>query len=582
MIKLILIFSFPIYIYSQQCQQGGVFIGKGFPCQAGEYEIVFEDNFDGNTLDLSIWELQPWGSGGLAEYNQLENVQVSNGTAKILAKNEFVEGKRYISYDADDFILDDGLPNKRDYFYTSSNIWSKEKFLHGKYEIRCRLPSGKGFWPAFWTYGGNRWNELDVFEIHENNFDQFTCNIHHDYDGDGKSEQCNFATETSYDFSDWHVFTCEFQEYMVSWYIDGNLMRTEYRYMTASGTPIHCDEEIGNGLVFEDQAYPRESMSIIFNLAVEKDEFAPDETTQFPSIFEIDYIRFYEKKEGCSGCLESMYYQNTEGLPTITRTRSYIEAGENTKVKVDQSVVFKAQNNIKLSPGFKVELGGYFKGKIKNCKVDNYEEVALNYIGNNAVEGYQIDKCTNPEYYINASGALYYSVSVYTLSGQLVGEQIGQVTSNYIFIHNFFSNVTGTYEVRQSLLNCSDSDYKVYNLYVYSSCQMNLVDNDDFNMIHQEVALEKTIKKQNIIDERQDPSSGKMSVYPIPTKDEVYILSQEKLNQVLLLNINNEILLQKSFDTTVGSINLSFYPAGVYYLKVVDSYEVKYFKILKI
>jgi beta-glucanase (GH16 family) len=49
--------------------------------------------------------------------------------------------------------------------FSSGEIWTDEKFFHGVYTARVKLPKGKGFWPAFWLYSGNPWNEIDIFEF---------------------------------------------------------------------------------------------------------------------------------------------------------------------------------------------------------------------------------------------------------------------------------------------------------------------------------------------------------------------------------------------------------------------------------
>ncbi len=117
---------------------------------------MFEDNFDGNTLDLSTWEIRPWSQGALDEgstrqYYTLDNAIVSNGRLKIVAKKETIQ-RRADSYELDTVILSDGLPNLRTYYYTSSNIWTtKSTFSYGKFEARIKLAKGKGFWFCWYS-----------------------------------------------------------------------------------------------------------------------------------------------------------------------------------------------------------------------------------------------------------------------------------------------------------------------------------------------------------------------------------------------------------------------------------------------
>lgn len=73
-------------------------------CNANNYRLVFEDNFNGSTLDLNKWELQAWGQGSLngESSNQIytlepDNIEVSNGTLKITAVNQ-PKTRRAINY----------------------------------------------------------------------------------------------------------------------------------------------------------------------------------------------------------------------------------------------------------------------------------------------------------------------------------------------------------------------------------------------------------------------------------------------------------------------------------------------------
>lgn len=295
-------------LFPSNCQRFGAYlIPSSIPsCNTNDYVLVFEDNFNGNSLDTTKWQIQPWGQGALygnggrnQEYNSLDNIEVSNGTLKIIAKKETVT-KRAIYWKPDSEVLSDGLPNLRTYNYTSSNIWTKNKFFHGKYEMRCRVPNGMGFWPAFWVFGGQRWNEIDFFEIYGDNIDEYTCNIHHDYDGDGCSEKCPYSNDNLADFSQWHTFTCEFSSMKIVWSIDNSPVRILYRISTISGWVIDCGESVAQGVYAALKSWPIENMYIIANMAIETGDKSPNDNTVFPAVFEIDYIRYYKKKDCCN------------------------------------------------------------------------------------------------------------------------------------------------------------------------------------------------------------------------------------------------------------------------------------------
>jgi beta-glucanase (GH16 family) len=126
------------------------------------YQLVWEDNFDGNSLDSSKWNIEErvgvWNTGGNKEFQHYrkENVSVGNdGEGKncliITAKKEAYNG----------------------YKYTSGRVNTKGKvaFRRGKLEAMIKIPNlANGLWPAFWTLGytSKGWpdcGEIDVLEM---------------------------------------------------------------------------------------------------------------------------------------------------------------------------------------------------------------------------------------------------------------------------------------------------------------------------------------------------------------------------------------------------------------------------------
>ncbi len=121
---------------------------------------IWADEFDNPGLpDSSKWSYDVgsqhngWGNQELQYYTEADpkNVEVKDGYLHIHALPEQKEG------------LD----------YTSARLVSKGKgdFLYGRFEVRAKVPAGKGTWPAVWMlptdwiYGG--WpnsGEIDILE----------------------------------------------------------------------------------------------------------------------------------------------------------------------------------------------------------------------------------------------------------------------------------------------------------------------------------------------------------------------------------------------------------------------------------
>ncbi|HET6783508.1 MAG TPA: glycoside hydrolase family 16 protein [Pseudoxanthomonas sp.] len=118
---------------------------------------VWQDEFDyTGAPDPAKWGYDiggdGWGNNELQYYtDSTDNAFAADGVLTIAARKEKKEGRDY----------------------TSARVVSKGKgdFLYGRFEIKAKLPSGKGTWPALWmlptdqTYGG--WpnsGEIDIME----------------------------------------------------------------------------------------------------------------------------------------------------------------------------------------------------------------------------------------------------------------------------------------------------------------------------------------------------------------------------------------------------------------------------------
>jgi beta-glucanase (GH16 family) len=108
--------------------------------------LVWSDEFDKNgAVDNAKWHHQTklpndgsWYNGEIQHYtNRTSNAFTENGFLKIVAKKET--------------FTDQG----RTKAYTSARLNSKFTFKYGKVEIRAKLPSGVGTWPALWMLGKN-------------------------------------------------------------------------------------------------------------------------------------------------------------------------------------------------------------------------------------------------------------------------------------------------------------------------------------------------------------------------------------------------------------------------------------------
>jgi beta-glucanase (GH16 family) len=266
-------------------------------CWDYPYILVFQDEFDGPDLDLdqTKWtgRWNQGSTGDVQEYNMLGNVTVLNGKATVTAKSETIWGLADPAFDAA-HIMGDGEPNYRQFNFTSANVWSKYIFEHGYYEIMCKVPSVSGYWPAFWLYNevGGVNNELDIFEMMNNNAHEASLTIHN-------GDQCGRVHDDGTDYSDgMHKFAALWDDWMIIWYIDDIPVQYTYKWyhpLMPFGISCQNNEEYGPLVGRINGTFPNAPMSIIFNLAVR--DGVPTSTPQ--QTMEIEYIRFYQARMNC-------------------------------------------------------------------------------------------------------------------------------------------------------------------------------------------------------------------------------------------------------------------------------------------
>lgn len=228
------------------------------------WELTFSDEFEGEQLDYEKWiPKDPWGferNDELQGYVQ-KAFHLEDGILKIRCEKEasFYSGK------------------KRDYRSGMMTTLGRFSQKYGRFEIRCRVPAGKGLWPAFWLLADKplSWPpEIDILEILGENPRRIYFSHHWaDAQNPGGDSKSMTAEVDGADFSKkFHTLTLEWEEDEMRWYIDG--------------VEKHRSRE----------QVPARSMFLLVNLAVGGWAEAPDSTTPFPSDFEIDYVRVWSKK----------------------------------------------------------------------------------------------------------------------------------------------------------------------------------------------------------------------------------------------------------------------------------------------
>ncbi|CAG2105366.1 unnamed protein product [Medioppia subpectinata] len=263
------------------------FIGRGY----GEWALVWEDNFEGDSLDEDKWSYETgaepnWGNHELQYYteDQEKNVRVENGHLVIQARPE-VKGKSQ---------------------FTSGRLDTTESWTRGRFVISAKLPKGKHLWPAIWmmpkedTYGD--WpasGEIDIMELRGQHPDTVEATAH--YGGAFPNNIFSGSPETKFsDFSTaFHEFALEWDENELRWYVDGKqYFKTNVHKDLWSHKGKDPYTKIGQP--FDKPFY------LILNVAVGGDFFpvdeygpqvTPAEAKQWSKpTMEVDFVKVYQQK----------------------------------------------------------------------------------------------------------------------------------------------------------------------------------------------------------------------------------------------------------------------------------------------
>ena len=284
---------------------------------ADAYKLVWEDEFDGDQLNMNDWNFEyhepGWVNAELQEYGDSpKNTYVKDGNLYIQAIKEIIDGKPY---------------------YTSGriNTQGKHDFQYGRFEVRAKVPSGKGFLPAFWmmptdeSYYGQwpKCGEIDVMEVHGSALSTTYGTLHFGEPHTQKQGSYTLPDGQKNFGEDFHVFACEWDPDEFRFYMDDVLFYTVNDWFTKKAG-------------FGESAYPApydQPFYMILNLAVGGSWVGyPDEDAVFGdnAQFVIDYVRVYQKD---SYDLDVNKPENEVKLRDPDETGNYIVNGDFAKAE---------------------------------------------------------------------------------------------------------------------------------------------------------------------------------------------------------------------------------------------------------
>ena len=186
---------------------------------------------------------------------------------------------------------------------TSGRITTQNKhdFTYGRFEARAKVPSGKGYLPAFWLmatdeglYG--QWpkcGEIDIMEVMGQDTSKSYHTIHYGYSaGSGHKENQGSKTLSENDFADdYHVFRMDWEPGKITWFVDDEQVYTTNDWYTGADEA----SQLTYPAPFDQDFY------VILNLAVGGSwvGYPTDEVYEHMNedSYDVDYVRVYQKSE---------------------------------------------------------------------------------------------------------------------------------------------------------------------------------------------------------------------------------------------------------------------------------------------
>ncbi len=244
--------------------------------------LIWSDEFDGEgVINKEKWfqqtTLPPGGSwwGGLLQHytDSVTNSYVKDGYLHLVAKKEAFDDQGQLKQ------------------YTAARLNSKFTFTYGRIEIRAKLPTGNGTWPAIWMlnknidedgaywdnegFGTTKWpscGEIDILEHWGKNQDYISSAVHnassYGYHVTNVAGRKVNGVSTTF-----HNYTLEWSEEKMIFSVDGV---EHFRYQPS---------------LKNADTWPYDApYYILLNIAIEAD--IDPNFTESPMV--VDYIRIYQ------------------------------------------------------------------------------------------------------------------------------------------------------------------------------------------------------------------------------------------------------------------------------------------------
>jgi beta-glucanase (GH16 family) len=251
------------------------------------YQLVWSDEFDySGRPDSTKWTYeQGFVRNEELQWYQPDNVFCENGLLVVEGRKETIPNPNYKPGSTD------WMENRKEATFTSASVTTKglHSWRYGRFEIKAKIKAQDGLWPAIWSLGSNHeWpagGEIDIMEY---------------YNGYILANAAWAGAQR------WPALWDDFRKPVTSfndpeWADKFHIWKMDWTY---DSIKIYVDDELLNTISLDKTINQRGSVSnpfretsqfLILNLAIGGTAGGDPSDTPFPSRYEIEYVRVYQK-----------------------------------------------------------------------------------------------------------------------------------------------------------------------------------------------------------------------------------------------------------------------------------------------
>ena len=252
---------------------------------SADYKLVWADEFNTNGRpDACNWTFERgFVRNREQQWYQAENASCENGLLIIEARRQSAQN---LVLDSTGTARKGSRPEAE---YTSASLMTKglHQWTYGRFEMRGRIDTRPGLWPAFWTLGSaRRWpgcGEVDIMEFYRGKLLANAC-----WRGTGRSAMWDDFKKPIKEFGD-PAWSSKFHVWRMDWNSDEIRLSVDELLLNTIDLKETFNRDIEKANPFREPHY------ILLNLAIGGTNGGDPSETEFPARFEVDYVRVYQK-----------------------------------------------------------------------------------------------------------------------------------------------------------------------------------------------------------------------------------------------------------------------------------------------